>query len=264
MAFGDDFTPEQYQDIYSAANTASWRAGVAGQDAARVADPYGYQRRNAAADSFDRLLKNPGQINSSPVYKYLMSQQMNAVKAKNAAMGLNNSGRGMLALQKSARDASSEAFFPLLSAYGKASGAFNPLSAPAAALAIRGSERSQDYDMMAAAARAAGKTPPPAPTTPWWAQPQSGSGGALPSGGSGTGTYSAGGGWAPSYIPSTGAGTGYVSSDYGTTTFGGGAPAYAAGTPDYAGVDSYDPYTYSDYGDGGYSDFGYGDYGGDY
>ena len=257
--YGQPYYSDAYDDIYNAAKLGSTQAQFYGNEAAKVADPYGYKRRNDAADKFDALLENPGSINSSPVFKYLRQQQMAPVRAYNAAHGLGQSGRGMLALQDAAKRSSTTAFFPLLEAYGKASGAFNPLSAPAAALALRGSERSQDYDMMAAAARAAGKTPPPAPTTPWWMQGTgSGGGGALPSGGSTPGTYSPGAGWSPSYIPSTGAGTGYMSSDYGTTTFGGGTPGYTPSAPDYG----YQDYSYG--GDYGYSDFGGGDYGGDY
>ena len=242
MAFGDDFTPDQYQDIYNAANSASWKANVAGLDAAKVADPYGYDRRNKAADAFDKLLENPGQINSSPFFRYLRQQQMAPVRSYNAAHGLSNSGRGQLALQKAAAGAATEAFFPLLSAFGKASGEFNPLSPVAAGYALRGSDRSQDYDMTAAAAKAAGKTPPPS-TGPSWMNPDQfnfpsigrpAGGGAMPSGGS-SAPYS-GGYSGPAYTPSFGSGSGYMTSDYGTTTFGGGSPTY--GTPDYGGFGS--------------------------
>ena len=273
--YGDD----AYNSIFNAANLGSQQAQFYGNEAAKVADPYGYRRRNRASKAFDNLLENPGQINSSPVYKYLMDQQMNAVKAKNAAMGLNNSGRGMLALQKSARDASSEAFFPLLSAYGKASGAFNPLSPYAASMAMKGSDRSMDYDQMAAAAKAAGNSPGPSTGLPWWMQGTSsfgsGSSGStgMPSGGYYTPGQLTGAGYpsgGSSYVPSSGAGTGYVSSDGGVTTFGNFAGATPGFYPSYGGATDYTDFGggdfgYSDYGgDGGYSDFGYSDYGGDY
>ena len=186
---------DAYEDIYNTAKLAGPQAQFYGNEAAKVADPYGYKRRNDAADKFDALLENPGSINSSPVFRYLKQQQMAPVRAYNAAHGLSQSGRGMLALQDAAKKASTTAFFPLLEAYGKASGAFNPLSPGAAALALRGYDRSQDYDMTAAAAKgAAGSAPPSSGALPWWMQGTSsfgsGSSGStgLPSGGYATPT----------------------------------------------------------------------------
>ena len=263
--YGQPYYSDAYDDIYNAAKLGSTQAQFYGNEAAKVADPYGYKRRNDAADKFDALLENPGSINSSPVFKYLRQQQMAPVRAYNAAHGLGQSGRGMLALQDAAKRSSTTAFFPLLEAYGKASGAFNPLSTSAAALALRGYDRSQDYDMTAAAAKGAAGSSAPSPALPWWMQGTSsfgsGSSGStgMPSGGSTP--YSGYSG--PSYIPSSGAGTGYMTSDYGAAVFGGGGSAYAP-TNMYSAQPSYPSY---DYNDGG-GDFGYGDYsagyGGDY
>ena len=263
--YGQNYYDSQYQDydaIYNSAKLAAPQAQFYANEAAKVADPYGYKRRTRAANKFDALLENPGDINSSPVYKYLMKQQLRPVQAYNAAHGLSNSGRGMLALGKAAKEASTEAFFPLLTAYGKASGAFNPLSPGAAALSLRGSDRSQDYDQIAAAARAAGKSAPPSSGVPPWMQgAQSDYARMLSPGATGLPSGSAtpyAGYSGPAYTPSSGAGTGYMTSDYGATVFGDGGGAYAP-TSMYA-TTGYPSYDYSDFGGG---DYGY-DYGGDY
>ena len=142
-----------YANLAALSNLQSQEAQFFGNDAARVADPYGYQRRNAAADKFDAILANPGSVESSPFFKWMTERRLNAARAGNAAGGFRNSGRGQLALMDAAGKGATESFFPLAELYGKASGALNPLSPAAAGFAIAGANRSQDYAQMGAAAR---------------------------------------------------------------------------------------------------------------
>ena len=267
--YGQPYYSDAYDDIYNAAKLGSTQAQFYGNEAAKVADPYGYKRRNDAADKFDALLENPGSINSSPVFKYLRQQQMAPVRAYNAAHGLGQSGRGMLALQDAAKRSSTTAFFPLLEAYGKASGAFNPLSTSAAAYAMRGSERSMDYDQLAAAAKGAAGAPPPSAGLPWWMQGTSsfgsgGGGSSLPTGGS-SGTYTpaqlAGAGYPMGPDPRTmsltqlNAEAGINNYDYGRTipsNYSNGSyapplPSY----PDFGGGSNYSDLYSASYGSGG-------------
>jgi hypothetical protein len=161
-----------YGDLATLSDMQSKQAQFMGNDAAKIADPYGYQRRNAAADKFDTLLSNPGSMESSPFFKYLSDRAMAATRAGNAAGGFRNSGRGLMALQESAQGAATKAFFPLAELYGKASGALNPLSPAAAGIALSGSNRSQDYSQMGEAARslAQRQAGTNAGATPWWMQ----------------------------------------------------------------------------------------------
>lgn len=182
-------------------NTALQNAATAeffGNEAAKVADPYGYQRRTKAADSFDRLLAHPGAINSSPFYKYLTERAMAATRAGNAAGGFRNSGRGLMALQDAAQGAATKAFFPLAELYGKASGALNPFSPLAAGYMLRGADSASGYRDAAALAKnlASRQTPGSGGGLPWWMQPMSSSsGGTVP----GTGLPTGG----ASYMPSS-------------------------------------------------------------
>lgn len=158
-----------YDDFQTLSNLQSQQSQFFGNEASKVADPYGYKRRVQASKSLDRLLANPGSIESSPFYRYLRNTAMNATRAGNAAGGFRNSGRGQLALQQAAQGSATKAFFPLAELYGKISGATNTLSPAAAALALSGQERGMDYAQMGAAARAlADRQSLPGGSVPWW------------------------------------------------------------------------------------------------
>lgn len=202
MAFGmaeDFYANDGYNDLENFARVQTNQSRADGYEAANMADPYGTEKRKQAGDAYDKLLSNPGGIETSPFYKYLLSTQMEAVKASNAARGLNNSGRGMLELQKAARGAATGAFFPLAELYGKTSGALNPLSPVAAGMALRGNERGQDYASIAAAARASGS------------QPQQNRPSALPFGGATSTPYS--GSQSPGWSSALPSGTGYYTKE---------------------------------------------------
>lgn len=268
--FGQNFYEDQpYQDFYNLSNLQSLQSTDYGNQAARYADPFMGERANYQ-ERLRNLIANPGSQESSPFYKYLMDTQMNAVNAHNAATGNFRSGRGAMALQDRAAGVATQSYFPQVAALTQlAQGGASPAAAGLAY--ARGTERSQDYAQLAAAARAAGRQPPPQQNnqTPWWMQPTptqtpaatpANNGYGLPYGGlyggmSGQVSYNT-----PGYTPSSNAGTGYVSTDYGKTDFGGGGYQY---TPSYQpDQNTYDPY--ASYDTSSYGDFGGGDYGGDY
>lgn len=249
-----------------------------GYEAARLADPFANERKQYQ-NSLRELTSNPGSFSSSPFYKFAYEQGLNALQRK----GTVRSGNKLAALMSYGQDRASQSYFPQAQLLSTLAGATTG-SPAAAGLAVSGAfNRSQDQASIAAAQKAAaqkngmsgnsmfgGYSPgsyAPAPTS---------GGGYYPTGytpGSGSlPTY--GYGPAPIYQPSSGAGTGYVSSDYGTYDFGTGASGDSYYTPNYGyGSESdfsggygggYDPY--SGYSGGmDYTDYGYGsDYGTDY
>lgn len=279
------YDDQPYQDFYNLSSAQSAQSLGAGDRAARYADPFMDERANYQKRLRD-LIANPGSQESSPFFKYLMETQMNQVNANNAARGLTKSGRGAMALQDRAAGVATQAYFPQVQALTQlAQGGASPA---AAGLSYeRGVRTSQDQAQAAAAARAAGRSPapqsvpmsgsiPPASSytgggapAPSYALPySSGSSGSINTPGV-SGYIDTANGVMP-YSPSSAAGTGYVSSDYGTYDFGTPAAGDSYYTPSYgsAATPTYDygNYDYGDYGgydDSSYSDFGYGDYGGE-
>lgn len=262
------YNDDPYTDFANLSNLQSSQSIGYGQQAARYADPFMDERANYQKRLRD-LIANPGSQESSPFFKYLMETQMNQVNANNAARGLTKSGRGAMALQDRAAGVATQSYFPQVQALTQlAQGGASP--AAAGISYERGVRASQDQAQMAAASRAAGQTR--APSTPNYYTPSD-----TPAGQSAPapqsyglpysqptygGSYNTPGqagyidtnaGIMP-YVPSSGAGTGYISSDYGTYNFGSSAPGDSYYTPS-SGNAGYDPYS------SGYSDFGYNDYG---
>jgi hypothetical protein len=199
---------------------------VAGDQAAAYADPFAAERKKQIAN-LETLQSNPGSIETSPFYKFLMDTQLKAVGANNAARGLSQSGRGAMALQDRAAGVASQAYFPLLqNASTLAVSGSSPASAGASY--ARGVSNSQDQAQMAAAARAAAQQRPPqataAPSPPANTGYGLPSGGATPYGNSNSGIYGGLSGQVDyntlGYTPSSYAGTGYESTNGNTTTFG--------------------------------------------
>lgn len=71
----------------------------AGKDAAAASDPFA-PRRAAYADQLDRLMANPGDLASSPIYKFAQEQGINAIDRAAAAKGQLNSGNRLAELVK--------------------------------------------------------------------------------------------------------------------------------------------------------------------
>lgn len=170
MAIGENFYADQpYQDFANLSRLQAQQSLGYGDQAARYADPFMEQRKKEIA-RLERLQTNPGDITSSPTYQFLRDEEMNAVNASNAARGLRNSGRGLMALQDRAAGVASKYYFPLLQNQTQlAMGGSSPASA-GASYAL-GTSRSQDQSQMAQAARSAGQTQQPVAQTPWWQQP---------------------------------------------------------------------------------------------
>lgn len=233
---GDFYDDQAAMDAAHLSRQQSADSLSRGREAASLSDPFATERPQYKT-ALSTLLSNPGQIETSPFYKYLRDTQMEGVKASNAARGFTNSGRGLMALQDRAAGVASQAFFPLSHLYSHLAGA-DTGSPGAAGLAFsRGSERSQDYGQQALAQK--NYQPPPGPAGPaWYDAPffknngSSGSSSGLPSGGGHTPYYTD-----YSMPPSSGW-------DYGNTyDFSGGS-----GSPDEPYYD-YAPEDYADYGD---------------
>jgi hypothetical protein len=142
---------------------------VRGEQAANLADPF-RPERGQYQKQLSTLLSNPGQLDTSPFYKYLQSTQMEAVKASNAARGFTNSGRGLMALQDRAAGVASQAYFPQAHLLSTLAGATTGSPATAGQVYARGSERSQDYGTQSLAQR--NYQPPPGPAQkPWYDTP---------------------------------------------------------------------------------------------
>lgn len=261
------YSDPSYRDIELLSRGQAQQSVGVGERAAQLADPYAEQRKRDI-ESLRLLESNPGSITTSPFYQFLINQQLDAVRAKNAGSGNFRSTRGAMNLMDRAAGVATQAYFPLLNNLtARASGGSSPTAA--SVTYERGMGRSQDQSQMAAAAKAAGRTPPPAggggqisgaqemmnrmPATPSYTP--AGSFG-MPYGYDAIKDPMAG------YTPSADAGTGYVMSDQGVQglngpgseyySFGQYQPKmeYSASTPDYG---------YDNYGEFGYGDGGYGE-----
>lgn len=270
------YNDQPYQDFATLSRGQSVQSLFAGDQAARYSDPYAEQRKRDI-ESLRLLTSNPGSIETSPFYKFLMDQQLNAVQSRNAATGNFRSGRGAMALQDRAAGVASQAYFPLLN--NLTTRAISGSSPTAAGVTYeRAVGRSQDQAQMAAAARAAGQQRPPqapqvpamtAPTPPAAQSYAPTSGGfGLPYGGySGAFNDPLRAGYIDTasgpmaYTPTENSGTGYVMSDYGVQELNGpGSQYYSFGgggqsqpeqpQPSYASSYPSDNYDYSSFGGG--------------
>lgn len=213
-----------------------------GYEAANLSDPFASQRPQYQTQ-LATLLSNPGQIETSPFYKYLQSTQMESVKASNAARGFTNSGRGLMALQDRAAGVATQAYFPQAQLLSLLAGANTGSPAAAGSAFARGSERSQDYGQQSLAQR--NYQPPAGPAQrPWYDTPffNDRSSPGLPSGG-----YSQSYDYAPSYDYYTPSYGNELPTDYLTTDSGG---YDDSGYDDYSSYDDYSGYDdYSEYDD---------------
>lgn len=258
MAIGQNFYPDEGErDIANFAGHQSGASLAYGDQAARYADPFMDERKRYQKSLAD-LMENPGDFASSPVYKFAYDQGLEALNRK----GSVRSGSKLAALEKYGQGMAGQQYFnqaKLLS--DLAVGGSSPAAAGLAY--ARGTERSQDYGAINAAARAAGNrgggSTGGSQQRPWWETPVSNpSTGSGYSGASGQPWY-AGGGYNPNtgmgagYEPSSGAGTGGIS--LGTLPGGGGYDPYAG----WAGADYFGD-GMDDQSGGGY----YSGYSGDY
>jgi hypothetical protein len=273
MVIGTNFYADQAErDFQNLSNLQSAQALGYGDQAARYADPF-MEERKQYQNALSKLISSPGEFSSSPFYKFAYDQGLNALQRK----GNVRSGNKLAELMRYGQGMATQTYFPQANLLSNL--AMSGSSPAAAGLSYaRGTERSQDYAQMAAAAKAA-------------AQNKGGGQG----GGQGSSdpfraqtdayTNRMDNSIAPSYEnysyyqPVSGAGTGYVSSDYGTYNFGSPAagdsyytPSYSSySQPSYYDTPSYDSYYPSSYdygydsGYGGGYDYGYGgDYASDY
>lgn len=275
MAFGytgNFYGPEDtFGNLLQSQSAAS--PGI-GYEAARLADPFGNERKQYQ-NKLKTLVDDPGSFSSSPFYKFAYDQGLNALQRK----GSVRSGNKLAALMKYGQGMASQAYFPQANLLSTLSGATTG-SPAAAGLSVAGAfERSQNLANLAAANKAKGSQmsgggAPIGPQGPGLHDQLSamyrmgGTGTGAPSGGYGGGSpgssYYSGGSMPYSMGglgPASTAGTGYVSSDYGTYDFGSPYSGDSYYTPSYgadSGYSDYSPYGYSDFG-GGY-DSGYSDY----
>jgi hypothetical protein len=174
MAIGQNFYEDQpLQDISNLSRLQSAQALGYGDQAARYADPFMAERGKYQKKLSD-LMENPGSFSSSPAYQFAYDQGLEALNRK----GNVRSGSKMAALTKYGQGMAGQQYFnqaKLLSDLAMSG------SSPASAglSYARGTERSQDYNQLSAAAKAAGQQSRgggggggAAQSTPWWMQPQ--------------------------------------------------------------------------------------------
>jgi len=249
MAIGQDFYQNQgLTDIENLARSQSRQSLSYGDQAARYADPFMGERGKYQKQLSD-LLANPGSFSSSPVYKFAYDQGLEALNRK----GSLRSGNKLAELERYGQGLAGQQYYnqaKLLSDL-----AVSGSSPTAAGVSYeRGVGRSQDQAQLAAAARnlASKNNQPQQPSY----MPAGGS--TLPTGGA-SGGYGGGyssytpnygysgaidtpgqSGWINTangpmpYTPSSQAGTGYISSDYGTYNFGTSKPGDSYYTPNYS------------------------------
>ena len=256
MAIGQDFYQNQgLTDIENLARSQSRQSLSYGDQAARYADPFMGERGKYQKQLSD-LLANPGSFGSSPAYQFAYNQGLEALNRK----GSLRSGNKMAELERYGQGLAGQQYFnqaKLLSDL-----AVSGSSPTAAGVSYeRGVGRSQDQAQLAAAARNLGSKNNQSQQPSY--MPAGGS--ALPTGGSsggGSGGGSRGGysnpyyseynygaidtpgqsGWINTangsmpYTPSSMAGTGYISSDYGNYNFGTVAPNDSYYTPSYSNL----------------------------
>lgn len=248
-----------YEDFDALARSQAGQSRQVGARAADIADPFSSQR-GQYQNQLNTLMQNPGSFASSPTYQFAFNQGLDALNRRAAATGKTGSGNYLADLMKYGQGMASQQYFNQANLLAKLAGV-DSSSPAAAALALTGGfNRGQDQESIGAVARALRGGSQQGGGAPNWLQianqeldrafPRGGSGGGtgLPSGGySIPAAYSPYTG--PGYLPSEGAGTGYVQSDYGTTEFG-------------AGGDMYYPSSGTDLGYGGGYDAGSFDAGG--
>lgn len=290
MALGviSDFYGPQDTFARQLQNQSAASPGI-GYEAARLADPFGNERKQYQ-NQLSTLMTNPGSFESSPFYKFAYDQGLESIQRK----GNVRSGNKLAQLMKYGQGMASQHYFPQANLLSTLSGATTG-SPAAAGLAVSGAfERSQNLANLASANKAAGQNPMGGASpmgggafntlndavSRHYQQLGYGSGGAgvggstgysgAPAGGYGGG-FAGSSYYSGSAVPLSNAGTGYMSSDYGTYNFGSSAPGDSYYTPNYStpsysdySSNSYDPYAGYDYGSYdpyGYSDYGYSDYG---
>ena len=266
MAIGQDFIGQDFYPGGSDRNAAqsfgdlsslqAYESLLYGDKAAKYADPFMGERKQYQ-NQLSNLMANPGSFASSPTYQFAFNQGLEALNRRSAASGKTGSGNYLADLMKYGQGMASQQFFPQANLLAQlAQGGSSPA---AAGLSYgRGAERSQDQQQMAAAGKAAGGSKQQIPQqvgTPWWMQPDPITGRnstGSPVGGTGLPSGGAYGGYQDYYTPSANAGTGYMTSDYGQTNFGGGM--------------DYQPFDAGGYGSfaGGGGDFSIPDYSGDF
>ena len=115
-----------------------------------IADPFWNQRAGYQTKLAD-LLKNPGEMTSSPMYQFAMDQGMDAVNRTAAAKGLLGSGNRLADLTKFGQGLASQQFFPMAELLSKLSGA--GIDGGGAALGGLVNTRGQDLDFASSLAR---------------------------------------------------------------------------------------------------------------
>lgn len=230
-----------YEELADLGRQQGWESRNVGNTASRMADPFAPERFNYQ-NQLRKLMEKPGDFASSPTYKFAFDQGLDAVNRKAAASGMLGSGNRLAELTRFGQGLASQQFFPQANLLAQLSGATTG-SPAAAGLAYSGAiGRGQDQESMASLARSLGRA-----QAPRMQSNQFGTG--LPSGGSmpsqsggfygnfgimpsfsgGYGSEGSYGGYGTSptygYGPSQDAGSGYMQSDYGTTTFGNGLPS---------------------------------------
>ena len=239
MAIGQNYYSDQAEtDLINLARQQSGKALGYGDIAAAYADPFQGERPNYQKRLRD-LVADPGSLTSSPFYQFALDQGMENINRRAAARGQRNSGNVLGELMRFGQGLASQTYFPQADLLSRL--AMSGSSPASAGLSYaRGTERAQDYLAQAGAEKAAGERGRVPPSSDFGqsrlsSMAAAAPGGAYSSGGFGLpysgdsyeSSYKTGGG----YTPSASAGTGYMTSDYGTTNFGPGMPMGGYYTP---------------------------------
>ena len=239
MPLGQNYYADQSStDLINLARQQSGQALNYGDIAAAYADPFRGERANYQKRLRD-LVADPGALASSPLYQFALDQGMENINRRAAARGQRNSGNVLGELMRFGTGLAGQQYFNQADLLSRlAMGASSPAAAGLAY--ARGTERAQDYQAQAEAEKAAGARGRASPQSDFGQSRLSSMATAAPGGGySGGGfglpysgdsyesSYKTGGG----YTPSASAGTGYMTSDYGTTNFGPGMPMGGYYTP---------------------------------
>lgn len=137
-----DWERKQAEDAQRAKSDAMFSSYM--DKAISLADPFKDQRGQYQTQ-LSELMKNPGSIASSPMFKFAMDQGTEAANRGLAAKGMLNSGNRALELQQVGQGIAGQNFYKMAELLGGLSGSnSNPAAASSALTGLAGLQQNQN------------------------------------------------------------------------------------------------------------------------
>jgi hypothetical protein len=166
------YEDQPYTDIANLSRRQSANALSFGDQAAKYADPF-MGERPQYQNQLKQLMTNPGEFGSSPVYEFAYNKGLDAINRRAAAQGRLKSGNYLAELMDYGKKSVSELYYPQANLLSNLAMSGSSPSSAGRSYAY-GTERAQDYESLAQAAKSRGQINPQMNQnqTPWWAQSQ--------------------------------------------------------------------------------------------